>query len=50
MNKENFEKIIEHQLILILKEKGLKICDLSGIEILRYKYDISLMLLCELGD
>jgi len=35
---------------LILKEKGLDKQYLDTIEYLKYKYEVSLMLLCELGD
>lgn len=47
--KINFESIINHQVALILKEKGLSTNDLSNVELLRYKYEIALMLLEELG-
>ena len=49
MDKSQFEKIIIHQVKMILKEKNLKITDLNNYEILTYKYDVALMLLCELG-
>lgn len=49
MSEEQFEKIIEHQVELILAEKGLKLCDLSKLEILQQKYRVALMLLCEIG-
>lgn len=43
-----FEKIIEHQVNLMLEEKGIKNC-VSDCEKLRYKYDIALKLLEELS-
>ncbi len=49
MSEEQFEKIIEHQVELILAEKGLKLCDLSKLEIFQQKYRVALMLLCEIG-
>jgi hypothetical protein len=44
-----FENIIEHQVILELKERGLKKGDLSAYEWLSYKYKMALRLLEELG-
>ena len=49
MSEEQFEKIIEHQVELILAEKELKLCDLSKLEIFQQKYRVALMLLCEIG-
>lgn len=43
-----FEKIIEHQVQLILKEKSIENC-VSDCEKLRYKYEIALKLLKELS-
>lgn len=49
MSEEQFDRIIEHQVELILAEKGLKLCDLSKLEIFQQKYRVALMLLCEIG-
>lgn len=49
MTLAEYEKIINHQVKLILYEKDLKPNDLNFIELLKYKYDVALMLLCELG-
>lgn len=49
MSKEQFEKIINHQVVLDLKDKGLTIKDLKDIEYIKLKYEVALQLLCELG-
>ena len=49
MNSELFEKIIQHQAMLMLKEKGLSRKDLNNYEFLQYKYEIAIKLLCEIG-
>lgn len=48
MTKEQFEKIIKHQVNLGLKEKGLSEKDLNQMEYLKLKYEVALRLLCEL--
>lgn len=48
MTKEQFEKIIKHQVNLGLKEKGLSEKDLSQMEYLKLKYEVAIKLLCEL--
>lgn len=50
MDEAQFNKIIEHQVALILKEMGVCVGDLSSFEYLKHKYKVALMLLCELGD
>ena len=49
MIKEEWEKIIDHQINLVLKEKGLRIGDLNKIEIAKYRFEMALKLLEELG-
>ena len=49
MSKEQFEKIINHQVVLNLKDKGLTINDLKHSEYIKLKYEVALQLLCELG-
>jgi hypothetical protein len=49
MCEKQFEKIIIHQVNLILQDRRLKTHDLSTLELLQYKYKVALMLLCELG-
>lgn len=49
MNTNAWEKIIEHQLNLMLQERCLKICDLKEIEKIKMKLQIALDLLSELG-
>ena len=48
MTKEQFEKIIKHQVNMGLKEKGLSEKDLSHFEYLKLKYKVAIKLLCEL--
>ena len=48
MTKEQFEKIIKHQVNMSLKEKGLSQKDLNQMEYLKLKYEVALKLLCEL--
>ena len=48
MTKEQFEKIIKHQVNMSLKEKGLSEKDLNQMEYLKLKYEVALKLLCEL--
>lgn len=48
MNKEQWEKIINYQVSLILIEKGI-IHMVGQKEVLNYKYEVALQLLCELG-
>ena len=47
--KEQFEKIIQHQVNMDLKDKGLMRNDLKDIEYLKLKYEVAIKLLCELG-
>lgn len=49
MSKEQFEKIIQHQVNMDLKDKGLLRKDLRDIEYLKLKYEVAIKLLCELG-
>ena len=49
MIKEEWEKIIDHQVSLLLKEKGLRIGDLDKREIAKYRFEMALKLLEELG-
>lgn len=48
MDKLQFENIIQHQVKLMLKEKGISRNDLSHFEYLKYKYEVAINLLCEL--
>ena len=48
MTKEQFEKIIKHQVNIHLKDKGLSEKDLSHFEYLKLKYEVAIKLLCEL--
>ena len=48
MTKEQFEKIIQHQVNMGLKEKGLSEKDLTHFEYLKLKYEVAIKLLCEL--
>lgn len=48
MNEEQINKIIEHQVFLILQEKGLSRSDLNNHEYLKYKYEVAIKLLLEL--
>ena len=48
MTKEQFEKIIKHQVNLELKEKGLSKNNLNDLEYLKLKYEVAIKLLCEL--
>ena len=48
MTKEQFEKIIKHQVNMRLKEKGLSQKDLTHFEYLKLKYEVAIKLLCEL--
>jgi len=53
MNTQNtkfWEKLIEHQFLLILQENHISINDLNNLEKLKYRYNIALQLLCELGE
>ena len=47
MTKEQFEKIIKHQVNMGLKEKGVFEKDLSHFEYLKLKYEIAVKLLCD---
>lgn len=47
MTKEQFEKIIKHQVNMGLKDKGLSEKDLKEIEYLKLKYEVAINLLCE---
>lgn len=49
MNEKQFDKIIQHQANLILKDKNITKNDLRDIEYLKLKYEVALQLLCELG-
>lgn len=49
MSEEQFNKIVEHQVALMLSEKGLSKRDLDNYEYLRYKYEVAIRLLCELN-
>ena len=49
MNTEQFEKIMQHQVMLMLKEKGLSRGNLNNYEYLQYKYEVAIKLLCEIG-
>lgn len=49
MNKEQFNMIVEHQVKLMLSEKGLSRGDLNNQEYLKYKYEVAIKLLCELN-
>jgi hypothetical protein len=42
-------KIIQHQAMLMLKEKGLSRGDLNNYKYLQYKYNIAIKLLCQIG-
>ena len=46
--KEQFEKIIKHQVNMGLREKGLSEKDLTHFEYLKLKYEVAIKLLCEL--
>ena len=48
-NKDQWKNIIEHQVKMILKEKGLKRSDLDDKEYLNYRYQMAINLLVELG-
>lgn len=48
MTKEHWMDIINHQVKLLLDEKGLKISDLNSLELLKYKFDMAVDLLMEL--
>lgn len=48
MTKEQFEKIIKHQVNMSLKEKGLSEKDLNQMEYLKLKYEVAIKLVCEL--
>ena len=48
MTKEQFEKIIKHQVNMVLKDKGLSEKDLTQFEYLKLKYEVAIKLLCEL--
>ena len=48
MTKEQFEKIIQHQVDMVLRDKGLIRKDLKEIEYLKLKYEVAIKLLCEL--
>ncbi len=49
MNKTDWIKIIDYQVKLILKEHGLKKIDLSIRELCKYRLELALKLLEELG-
>ena len=49
MLKKEWEKIIDHQVNLVLKEKGLRIGDLNKHEVGKYRFEMALKLLEELG-
>lgn len=49
MNNHTWEKIIEHQLNVMLQERCLKIGNLKEIEKIKMKLQIALDLLSELG-
>lgn len=50
MSQEQFNKIIEHQVKLMLQDKNLTRNDLDDLEYLKYKYEVAIKLLCELGE
>lgn len=48
MTIQDFNNIVEHQVKIQLVEKDMKRSDLSDLEYLQWKYEISLKLLIEL--
>lgn len=49
MNKEGWEKIINHQVKIQLQERGLREIDITARELCKYRFEMALKLLEELG-
>ena len=49
MNKEAWLEIVDHQVDLLLGEMGLRRLDLTDLEISKYRLEVALKLLEEMG-